>query len=136
MNRAEMKRTPLQEKVDFVRELAKQALQISNNDWYICKILTKLAHANESYVKKYGAKKLTTEDLLMQQLLRDHGINPHTAYSWFLLLRCPEDIRLQLDSGMISQRQAITQSANKKVMPNKRSEMELLTEIRTIMAAI
>jgi hypothetical protein len=136
MNRSELKRTPLQEKVDFVKDLARQTLQVENNDWYLCKVLTKLAHANDSYLKKYGAKKLTTDELLFLQVLRENGLKPHTVYTWFLLMRCPPEIRAKVVAGEISQREAMSASINQKELPNRQLEMEIVQEIRHVMEGI
>lgn len=136
MNRSELKRTPLDEKVDFVRSLARQCLQIDNNDWYICKILTKLAHMDRARIKKYGATKLTTDDLLFAQLLRDNGIKPHTAYTWFLLMRCSKEVRAKVLAGEMTQREALLNVADTRELPNRALGMEILHEIRQIMEGI
>lgn len=133
MNRTAMREAPVFEKLDFVRSLARQVLQVENNDWFLCKALSRLAHVNHPYQRKYGPRKLTTDELLLAEALRQNGITPGSAYRWFLVARAPEDIRDLVKSGQLTQNEALKSSVKQREVLNQGMGLEILQDIRRIM---
>ena len=72
--------------------------------------------------------KLTEDEATLYEFLISHGHKPATVYRWILLAEAPQQIKMQLMNGELSQRDAHSAKAELKGLLNT-TEDELMQDI-------
>lgn len=93
----------------------------------INKMLSRIAH------QQYGRNiKLSLDETLLLNFLKNHKYNPHTVYRWFLLEYAPEDVQVLLEEGKISLKDAAKESKVRRTERRMELGMKIINEIRSI----
>lgn len=67
------------QKVDWLRDLASQAIGVSE-DAVLRRMLGRLRRKGTAEYKKYGVLKFSREELILDQILKAQEVSPKTAY--------------------------------------------------------
>ncbi len=59
-------------------------------------------------------KHLSERETVLYDFLRERGLNPNRVYRWFRLSIVPEDVRLRIQNGTLTERQALRLATNRR----------------------
>jgi len=74
--------------------------------------------------------KLTEQETQLYQHLLKMGVNPRTLEKWFRASLVPEDVKNQLEQGLLTQKQALTITRNRQRRQHVNAGMQIIEEIR------
>lgn len=104
----------------FVKSLIFKAVGIEN-DVRIRKMLRHLCSYDGMAFNKYGERKLTNEEMIVAQILKQNQLSPRTVYRWFCLVKAPKETLELVKNNQISMNELVKLSRNLR----KRKDPEL-----------
>lgn len=119
------------DKIEWLKQLASEAIGVSD-EAVLRRMLGRLRRKGTAEFRKYGILKLSQQELILDQLLRSNEVSPKSAYTWFLLLRAPQEVIENGQKDHISQNEMLRQSAGirKKSEPEQEAlGKEILADI-------
>lgn len=127
MEKEELKKLPLFDKIDFIRKIVFEATKIQD-DVVITRMLARTSRRGKGYYRQFSVLKLTNNEIILEEVLKTHKISPRTAYKWFLLLRSKSDVIEKLRDGEITASDAYLTNRERRQYP-KRLGKEIKEEI-------
>ncbi len=118
MEKDELKKLPLFEKIDFIRKIVFEATKIQD-DVVITRMLARVSRRGKGYYRQFSVLKLTNNEIMLEELLKTHKISPRTAYKWFLLLRSKPDVLEKLREGEITAVDAYMTNRERRQYPKQ-----------------
>jgi len=103
----------LQQKVDFLRKLIFDATGI-NDLVLIRRMIGRLSKYGLPKVNKFGMPMKDETTIIVGTILDQQKVSPKTAYRWLLVLKQPQEILNQINSGEISMNKAILMKREEK----------------------
>jgi len=79
---------------------------------------------------------LTANERILYDYLLKNKLNPTTTYRWVLAVRIPDDIREKLEKNLISARNAMEISANRKRVKESNQGILMMEELRTVVRGL
>ena len=126
------------EKKYFLKTLIFEALRLED-EIKIHKMLRHLWSDRRLGYNKFGEPKLTSEELVLAQILEKQKISAFTAYRWFRLSKAPKSMLDLITCGKISMNKVVKEYKGIRIKPSPEQEREaksILREIVKVMGAI
>ena len=93
------------DKKEFLKSLIYEALRL-DNEVRIRKIVRRLCEKDSTRVSLYRNCDLSSDELVVDHILKQCKISPRTAYRWFSLSRAPKEVLELVQNGKISMNEA------------------------------
>lgn len=130
MERKLLKKTPLFDKINFVRQIVKEAMNIED-DAVITLMLSRVRRRNNGEGGNIVALNLSNNEIVFEQLLKTYKIRPSTAYGWFLFLRSKNYVLEKLQNSEITTNKALKLNKADRELP-KTLGRQILDEINLL----
>ena len=130
MEKKELCKLPLFDKIDFIRKIVFEAMKVED-DAVITRMLSRLSKKGTGYYRHFGVLNLSNNEIILGELLKSHNISPITAYKWFLLLRSKKDVLEKLQNNEISAVKAASLKRDSKNLSSIKGR-EIIDEINLL----
>lgn len=96
----------------------------------------KLLVSNTRRFNKKINKKVSPESIIVMKIIEKNNINSDTAYRWLRFLEMPEDLKMEAEKGLITNRKAMRITANKRNKEQVSKNWRFIQESRQIIKEV
>jgi hypothetical protein len=123
------------EKKYFLKTLIFEALRLED-ETKMCKMMRHLRNDYKLGYNNFGEPKLTSEELVLAQILEKQKISAVTAYKWFRLSKAPKSMLDLVTCGKISMNKVGRDYHGVRLKPSPEQEREARSILREIVKVV